>query len=148
MNRKVSKNYYEIVYWQNREKLYQYLDSLYQSFSKASNRRFELGETNYLEKITAQAKSQKIAAELQKIDKEKAASYNALQALLQTDSLIIINNDDLNYSSLEKANTDVYNSYYESVTNNYDSQLKLQKQSWIPSISAEYFQWVRTIHCG
>jgi cobalt-zinc-cadmium resistance protein CzcA len=36
------------------------LDSLYQNFSKASNRRFELGETNYLEKITAQAKFRQI----------------------------------------------------------------------------------------
>jgi cobalt-zinc-cadmium resistance protein CzcA len=42
--------YYHIVYLQNREKLYFYLDSLYQNFSKASDRRFELGETNYLEK--------------------------------------------------------------------------------------------------
>jgi cobalt-zinc-cadmium resistance protein CzcA len=44
------KVYYHIVYLQNREKLYFYLDSLYQNFSKASDRRFELGETNYLEK--------------------------------------------------------------------------------------------------
>jgi cobalt-zinc-cadmium resistance protein CzcA len=42
--------YNHIVYLQNQEKLYFYLDSLYQNFSKASNRRFELGETNYLEK--------------------------------------------------------------------------------------------------
>ncbi|MEZ4787991.1 MAG: CusA/CzcA family heavy metal efflux RND transporter [Flavobacterium haoranii] len=144
LNRKVSKNYYEIVYWQNREKLYQYLDSLYQNFSKASNRRFELGETNYLEKITAQAKSQKIAAELQKIDKEKAASYNALQGLLQSDSLVVIKENELNYNSIKNSNTNIYNSYYESVTNNYDSQLKLQKQAWFPSISAEYFQGKNT----
>jgi cobalt-zinc-cadmium resistance protein CzcA len=52
----ISKVYNHIVYLQNQEKLYFYLDSLYQNFSKASNRRFELGETNYLEKITAQAK--------------------------------------------------------------------------------------------
>jgi cobalt-zinc-cadmium resistance protein CzcA len=42
------KVYNHIVYLQNQEKLYFYLDSLYQNFSKASNRRFELGETNYL----------------------------------------------------------------------------------------------------
>ena len=144
LNRKVSQNYYEIVYWQNREKLYQYLDSLYQSFSKASNRRFELGETNYLEKITAQAKSQKIAAELVKIEKERTASYHSLQALLQTDSLVVVNEDELNYASIKNSSNTVYNSYYESVVNNYDYLLKLQKQAWFPSVSAEYFQGKNT----
>jgi cobalt-zinc-cadmium resistance protein CzcA len=56
----ISQVYNHIVYLQNQEKLYFYLDSLYQNFSKASNRRFELGETNYLEKITAQAKFRQI----------------------------------------------------------------------------------------
>ena len=144
LNLKVSKKYYEIVYWQNREQLYKYLDSLYQSFSKASNRKFELGETNYLEKITAQAKSQKIAAELKKIEKEKVASYNALQALLQIDSLVVINKNKLIYNSINNIDNNIYKSYYESVTNNYDSQLKLQKQAWFPSISAEYFQGKNT----
>ncbi|MVO08309.1 CusA/CzcA family heavy metal efflux RND transporter [Flavobacterium sp. TP390] len=144
LNRKVSQNYYEIVYWQNREKLYQYLDSLYQSFSKASNRRFELGETNYLEKITAQAKSQKIAAELVKIEKEKNASYHSLQALLQTDSLVVVNENELNYTSIKNSNKNIYNSYYESITINYNLQLKFQKQAWFPSVSAEYFQGKNT----
>jgi cobalt-zinc-cadmium resistance protein CzcA len=140
----VTKNYYKIVYWQNRAHLYQYLDSLYQSFSKASNRRFELGETNYLEKITAQAKSQKITAELQKIEKEKAAAYNALQSTLQIDSLVFVNEIELKKYLSITSNNNVYNSYYESIYNNYNSQLKLQKQAWFPSISAEYFQGKNT----
>ncbi|MBN8566847.1 MAG: CusA/CzcA family heavy metal efflux RND transporter, partial [Flavobacteriales bacterium] len=40
----ISKVYHQIVYIQHQEKLYHYLDSLYQNFSKASHRRFELGE--------------------------------------------------------------------------------------------------------
>jgi cobalt-zinc-cadmium resistance protein CzcA len=63
----ISKVYNHIVYLQNQEKLYFYLDSLYQNFSKASNRRFELGETNYLEKITAQAKFRQIKTSLSQI---------------------------------------------------------------------------------
>ncbi|MCO6163430.1 CusA/CzcA family heavy metal efflux RND transporter [Flavobacterium sp. NRK F7] len=144
LNHKVSKSYYQIVYWQNREQLYQYLDSLYQSFSKASNRRFELGETNYLEKITAQAKSQKIAAELVKIEKEKAASYHTLLALLQTDSLVTIQENKLHLNSIKSLDNTIYDSYYESIASNYNYQLKLQKQAWFPSISTEYFQGKNT----
>lgn len=144
LNHKVSKSYYQIVYWQNREQLYQYLDSLYQSFAKASNRRFELGETNYLEKITAQAKSQKIAAELVKIEKEKAASYHTLLALLQTDSLVTIQENKLHLNSIKNLDNTIYDSYYESIAINYNYQLKLQKQAWFPSISTEYFQGKNT----
>jgi cobalt-zinc-cadmium resistance protein CzcA len=52
------------------------LDSLYQNFSKASNRRFELGETNYLEKITAQAKFRQIKTSLSQIKSDKSAHYD------------------------------------------------------------------------
>ena len=68
----VSKTYYQIVYWQHQQRLYQFLDSLYQSFSKASDRRFELGETNYLEKITAEAKFRQIKTKLIQIEREKS----------------------------------------------------------------------------
>jgi cobalt-zinc-cadmium resistance protein CzcA len=54
------------------------LDSLYQNFSKASNRRFELGETNYLEKITAQAKFRQIKTSLSQIKSDKSAHYDLL----------------------------------------------------------------------
>jgi cobalt-zinc-cadmium resistance protein CzcA len=58
------------------------LDSLYQNFSKASNRRFELGETNYLEKITAQAKFRQIKTSLSQI-KVIRAHYDLLYSLIQ-----------------------------------------------------------------
>src|SRR5690606_8429393 len=40
----VSKAYYEILYWQEVRQQYDYLDSLYQHFSIAASRRYELGE--------------------------------------------------------------------------------------------------------
>jgi cobalt-zinc-cadmium resistance protein CzcA len=60
------KVYYQIVFYKIKKIIF-YLDSLYQNFSKASDRRFELGETNYLEKITAQAKFRQIKTKLSKL---------------------------------------------------------------------------------
>jgi cobalt-zinc-cadmium resistance protein CzcA len=71
----ISQVYNHIVYLQNQEKLYFYLDSLYQNFLKTS-RRFELGETNYLEKITAQAKFRQIKTSLSQIKSDKSAHYD------------------------------------------------------------------------
>ncbi|MFV8378692.1 CusA/CzcA family heavy metal efflux RND transporter [Flavobacterium sp. LB3R33] len=138
----VSKSYQHIVYLQHQEKLYQYLDSLYQNFSKASDRRFELGETNYLEKITAQAKFRQIKTKLSQIENDKKAQYDLLQSLLQTDEIIVINSNSITplNTFTDETSKLTYSTYLESVTDNYKNQIKLQKQHWLPDINLDYFQ--------
>ncbi|MBC5862980.1 CusA/CzcA family heavy metal efflux RND transporter [Flavobacterium turcicum] len=138
----VAKSYQHIVYLQHQEKLYQYLDSLYQNFSKASDRRFELGETNYLEKITAQAKFRQIRTKLSQIENDKKAQYELLQSLLQTDETIVIKSNKIAplSSSIDETSKILYTAYLESITTNYKSQIMLQKQHWLPDINLDYFQ--------
>ena len=138
----VSKSYQHIVYLQHQEKLYQYLDSLYQNFSKASDRRFELGETNYLEKITAQAKFRQISTKLSQIDKDKKAQYELLQSLLQTDEKTVIKSNKIEPINTlsDETSKQLYQSYLESITKNHKTQIDLQKQHWLPDINIEYFQ--------
>ena len=138
----VSKSYQHIVYFQHQEKLYQYLDSLYQNFSKASDRRFELGETNYLEKITAQAKFRQIRTKLSQIENDKKAQYEQLQSLLQTDEKIAIKSNSITplVTFTEEMSKSFYTAYLESITKNYKNQINLQKQHWLPDINLEYFQ--------
>lgn len=138
----VSKAYQHIVYLQHQEKLYHYLDSLYQNFSKASDRRFELGETNYLEKITAQAKFRQIRTKLSQIENDKKAQYELLQSLLQNDEIIAIKSNTITplNTFTDEINKTTYTTYLESVTKNYKNQINLQKQHWLPDINLDYFQ--------
>ena len=138
----VSKSYQHIVYLQNQEKLYRYMDSLYQNFSKASDRRFELGETNYLEKITAQAKFRQIRTKLSQIENDKKAQYELLQSLLQADEEILIKNNLIIPLSLSTDETSkiVHIAYLESFSAIYENQINLQKQHWLPDINIDYFQ--------
>lgn len=138
----VSKVYQEIVYLKHQEKLYQYLDSLYQNFSKASDRRFELGETNYLEKITAEAKFRQIRTKLSQIDKAKAVQLELLQSLVQTDEKLVILTSKiipLNNTNITSSK-ELYSSYLETFTKKYKSNESLQKQNWLPDLNLEYFQ--------
>ena len=138
----VVKTYDHIVYLQHQEKLFHYLDSLYANFSKASDRRFELGETNYLEKITAQAKFRQISTKLSQIANDKNAMYAILQSLVQSDTALLIKNNQiqpLNNLTIE-FNRPLYDVYLERITNKYKNQLKLQKQQWLPDLNLEYFQ--------
>lgn len=138
----IAKGYHQIVYLQHQEKLYVYLDSLYHTFSKASDRRFELGETNYLEKITAESKFRQIKTKLTQIGNEKQLEYSALQNLVQTNDKIVINSSKvlpLQFLSND-ASRKVYTAYLETVSKNYESQIKLQKQSWLPDLHFDVFR--------
>ncbi|MBP6757221.1 MAG: TolC family protein, partial [Bacteroidia bacterium] len=127
---------------QNQENRYAYLDSLYQNFSKASNRRFELGETNYLEKITAQAKSGQIQTKKSQIEKDKIAQYELLNSLVQSDTKTTILNTKMSPLSitLSSSGKDAHLAYLDRVTENYKKQISLQKQHWLPDINVDYFQ--------
>ena len=59
-------------------------------FLKQADRKFELGETNYLEKITAQSKFRQIRSKLSQIESDKKAQYEILYSLIQTDEKIMI----------------------------------------------------------
>ena len=138
----ISKLYYQIVYLQHQEILYEMLDSLYQNFTKASNRRFELGETNYLEKITAQSKARQIALKLSQIRNEKNAQYDLLQYSIQSDEKVFIKSNQIKPIdfSTEDLSKLIYTHYLESVSENYKSQITLQKQNWLPDLNLEYFR--------
>jgi cobalt-zinc-cadmium resistance protein CzcA len=138
----LSKVYEHIVYLQNQEKRYAYLDSLYQNFSKASKRRFELGETNYLEKITAQAKSGQIQTKKSQIEKDKLAQYELLNSLVQSEEKIIVLNTQMSplTISLSSSGKELHSIYLERITETYKKQLALQKQHWLPDINVDYFQ--------
>ena len=142
----VSKTYHQIVYLQHQEKLYRYLDSLYQNFSKASDRKFELGETNYLEKITAQAKFRKMNTTLSQIENDKKAQYEILQSLVQSEEIIMINNSKMEPidNLTNETSKSLYSSYLESITKNYKNQIGLQKQHWLPDLNLDYFQGKNT----
>ena len=138
----VSKVYEHIVYLQNQEKRYHYLDSLYQNFSKASTRRFELGETNYLEKITAQAKAGQIQTKKSQIEKDKLAQYEVLNSLVQSDEKIIVFNNQLSPLDfiINSSGKDLHLTYFDQISETYKKQLALQKMSWLPDFNIDYFQ--------
>ncbi|MCL4123401.1 UNVERIFIED_CONTAM: hypothetical protein GTU68_006729 [Idotea baltica] len=91
----VSSSYYSITHYNSVIAEYGYLDSLYKDFQKASSRKFELGESNLLEKITAEAKKNEIVLKLEQAIKARDLSINTLNLWVQ-DSINIIEIDKIN----------------------------------------------------
>ena len=143
LKKEVYKAYYNLSYINEKTKTISYLDSLYRNFSKASERRFELGETNYLEMITAKAKHKQLETLHKQVLKEMIQYQNLLLKVIQAD----IDTFDFETQPLTKlelenmlSTSNEGYSLFESSKNYYKAAQQLEKQQLLPDLSVEYFQ--------
>lgn len=142
VSREVSKAYYEIVYWQQMLKNYSYLDSLYASFENAARKRFEQGESNYLEKLTAETKRKEISLRLYQIQESINKSYSNLNQWLQTETPFEVIEDSLTQLSPLSIDTLKHPTlnYYSDALKLTNRQVSLEKQKLLPDLNIGIFQ--------
>ncbi|UAM97344.1 CusA/CzcA family heavy metal efflux RND transporter [Polaribacter litorisediminis] len=141
LQKTVYAKYYQLSYTKNKAATYRFLDSLYKDFAKKATRRFELGETNYLEMITARSKQKHLETLYKQALQEVSISKEQLNAVVQQDGLEII---DQPLQKLEikdiSMNNNVGLQYFEDAKNYQHTLYTREKQSLLPDISVEYFQ--------
>ncbi len=141
LKREVSKTYYSIIYLKNVEKKYRFLDSLLAEFVTAAKMRYELGETNNLEYLTALTKKKEMEVLLAQTVQEINASCAELNSWLQTDSSYLFPETEL--PKLEINFSDTANNpglaYYKRALNAAEYEISLQKQNFLPDINLGFF---------
>jgi len=141
LKREVYAQYYQLSYTKNKAQTYQYLDSLYQNFAVSAKRRFELGETNYLEMITAQSKQKQLETLYKQALQEIILAKEQLKKVVQTDSLAILNQPLEKLQLGQISMTDNMGlEAYEFSKNYYKALNQKEKQSLLPDLNVEYFQ--------
>jgi len=140
--KEVHRVYNEIVYWQQMLKNYLYLDSLYTSFERAANRRFEQGESNYLEKLTAETKKKEISIQLSQISESIQRNLIVLNQWLQSDTSFTVSVDSFVRIPLKPLDTVAHPtlSYFEDALKLSNQMLTLEKQKLLPDINAAVFR--------
>ncbi|WP_027127430.1 CusA/CzcA family heavy metal efflux RND transporter [Gelidibacter mesophilus] len=139
LKKEVYAAYYNLSYAQRKAESYRFLDSLYQNFAQSAKRRFELGETNYLEMITAQSK-QKQSETLYKQTLQEELMYRAhLKKIVQVED-IIIQKEPLEKLLIQPAsiNENAGLLYFEESKDFYEAKMQQEKQSLLPDISVEF----------
>lgn len=122
--------------------LYQKLDSIYAKFAYSAKRRFELGETNYLENVTAKAKQKEITIQKNKAIQEVKNWLLQLQLLVQSKDSLVIKKETpnrLDFNSYD-LNVGLEKQYLENRLQLSIAQKHLQNQGFLPDLSLEYFQ--------
>ncbi len=148
--RAVTSAYYHYTTASQKAEIYKSLDSLYTNFAKNAARRFELGETNYLESITANSKQRQIQIARQQALMDIGIWYEELHKLVQTeDSLNIAQplQSQLDLVSIDvqqQPEVDMFKRSLEVMT----AENKLEKNRLLPDISLEYFQGTNELLSG
>ena len=137
----VYSSYYQLSYEINKARTYEYLDSLYTDFAQKAERRFELGETNYLEMLTAKSKQKQLETMYIQAQQDVLLAKEKLKEVVQIDSFNILEEDliklELESISLE-GNLGLQ--YYETSKSYFKALHQKEKQDLLPDINLNYFQ--------
>ncbi|MDX2246749.1 MAG: CusA/CzcA family heavy metal efflux RND transporter [Bacteroidia bacterium] len=141
LKKEVSQAYYQVIYAQHKLQIYTYLDSLYSDFARAAQRRYETGETNYLETVTAQAKRNQLQTFLRQTESDVDVAYQELMKLMETDVPFILSEKQLTEVLADTTallqHPGVY--YFEQNRQMAEAAWKLEKNRFLPDFQIEYF---------
>lgn len=142
LTKEVYKAYYNVVYYNSLVQQYTFLDSLYGQFSRAANKRYEVGETNLLEKLTAETKQKEIAILLAQTKEGVLKASTMLHQWMQMDSLVTIEEDRLPRLELQPPNFSDHPGiqYYDSAQELSKAALSLERQRLLPDLHISVFQ--------
>ena len=85
LTKQVTQVFYEMIYLKEKEKLLQKTDTIYSEFLRKSTLRFDKGESNILEKATAENQLGQIKIQLAELQNEYKILQSQLKYLLNTD---------------------------------------------------------------
>lgn len=138
----VSKAFLTVQYYQSLSDNYDFLDSLYSVFSNAASRRFETGETNYLEKLTAAGKLQEIKLKKSEADQNYKVALDQLKLQLNWKEDLVVSRipTDLKLKSQEDWNSHPGIGYYQGLAIQASHQVQVEKRKLLPDISLDLFR--------
>ena len=144
--KEVSQAFYTILYLQKLEENYRFLDSLYQQFSIAADRRYDVGETNYLEKLTARSKMRELAVRLAQTTESKNQTYVRLEQLIQSGGEFEVPDQVLQPLPTKdwKEETHPGIQFFQQSINWRADILSLEKQRLLPDLHGEFFRGTNT----
>lgn len=150
LSRQVTTLFYEMIYLKEKEKLLLKSDSIYVEFLRKSTLRFEKGESNILEKATAENQSGQIKMQLLELQSDYKMTQLHFKYVLNTDKDFIPVSDTfkMDFSgNLEKNTTDNQPSIklFEQEVNSNKAQISLEKSKKLPElIGGVYWQTFKT----
>lgn len=109
LKKQVAQAFYHLSYLKQKEKLLQQLDTLFSSFLNRAQLRLAKGESNILEKASAQNQSMQIKIQLDQLQVDLALTQLQFQVLLNTTTVFVPSSSSIKMDSPLQENTSVQN---------------------------------------
>ncbi len=139
--KEISKAYYNIIYLNEKLAYIKLVDSLYQTFAKASKRKFELGDANYLEMITAQSKYKEYSTQLSQLKNDINIAYQDFYILIQSKEVFLISEQKLPKIEVVQSDLSLHliNRYYAENSKFLKAKKSVENQQLLPDLDFNYF---------
>lgn len=150
LDRNIEIAYQDFIYSKNKEFTYKTLDSLYGNLKNSAKRKFELGETNNLEKITALAKYKQIQLLYNQAKKDTEIAKLKIKQIIQSDqdfNIYVTELKSLTLSDVTIENNKVLEEY-EAIQNMQKLQTKVNENNLLPDFSLQYDYGMNTYYSG
>jgi cobalt-zinc-cadmium resistance protein CzcA len=140
LDKKIELAYQDYVFQKSTEQVYQFLDSLYRNFAHNAKRKFELGESNYLEKITAKSKYRQIQIQYNQAKKNIEVTELQIKKLIQSETNFSIANTSIDLLIVKELTIENNKGLevYKAQENLFKSKTKLAKTALLPNFNLEY----------
>jgi cobalt-zinc-cadmium resistance protein CzcA len=140
----ISKTYNQILYKKNLTIYFQKLDSMYRQFETASNRKYELGQSNELEKILTEAKRKQITVKVSQLTLEIDALINLMTKHTNFEDFKIKHNQLIVFDTIKSSIENDYYTYFQKHVDSKQSQINWQKQNYFPDLTVEVFNGINS----
>jgi len=142
----VKRAYYQLVYVSAHKKVLQHLDSIYKNFAQAATTRYKTGETNLLEKNTAETQYMEVKNKLRVAAADEKIALISIRTLLNTNdtatAFILVPNEAMDFE-----NVATHTGYQQNPTLAYlKQQIQLESKKYglekakiLPDFTVGYF---------
>ena len=150
LTKQVTSVFYEMIYLKEKEKLLLKSDSIYSEFLRKSRLRFDKGESNILEKATAENQSGQIKIQLQELQSDYKTVQLQFNYLLNTDKNFVPFTSKLKIDFIENSDKITIENQpsiklKEQELNNNKAEISLEKSKKLPElIGGIYWQTFNT----
>ncbi|MFD1255333.1 CusA/CzcA family heavy metal efflux RND transporter [Mucilaginibacter terrae] len=143
VKRDIAVTYYNLWYYQSKQRLWQRLDSIYSTLAKAAVLRVKTGESAGLDSIAAQAKAKETKLQLRLVKHDIASQQQTLKRLLNTDVILLPDSSSLEKIKLEGVPIDTAAhpllKLQQQNINIAGAEAKVAGQGQMPSFEGRFF---------
>ena len=144
VKRIVRTAFYKYLFLKEKEQLLQINDSIYDSFLQRSNLRFLKGDSNILEKITAETQRSNISVQLKELEKELEMAVLEFNLILNTSNRFIPGNEKIKIELKLTLDSGLIEHHsrlrlFEQQKKIAEINRKLERSKFLPDLNVGYY---------